>query len=97
MGTNFDAAELRKVKSDAFARAFDEALKTKSTGTALDNAEDAAVLAVAAHVRAQTLREAAGVCERNRPHPGDVCGCGECAAAHAIESELNRLAAKEGA
>jgi hypothetical protein len=66
----FDAKELRKVKSDAFARAFDDALKTKSTGTALDNAEDASVLAVAAHVREATLREAAGVCEKFNDYTG---------------------------
>jgi hypothetical protein len=63
MASDFDAVELRKVRSDVFKRVLNEALKTKSTGTALDNAEDAAVLAVAAYVREATLREAAGVCE----------------------------------
>ena len=64
MASEFDAAELRKIKSDVFKRVFNEELRTKSTGVALSNAEDAAILAVAAHVRAKTLNEAIKELER---------------------------------
>jgi hypothetical protein len=61
----FDAKELRKIQSDVceaeYARLMRGGEWTVDEADAM--AEHAAILAVAAHVREQTLREAAGVCE----------------------------------
>ena len=58
MGIEFDAAELDRV----FAA---ELIRGEKVNMPYPLRYKAALLAVAAHVREQTLREAAGVCEEN--------------------------------
>jgi hypothetical protein len=56
----FDAKELKHVYDEGYLGCL------KCGEESLHELKSAALLAVAAHVRAQTLREAAGVCERLR-------------------------------
>ena len=63
MGTNFDAAELNKIKWEA-ADAELKRLLHNPYGELLDSAEKVSILAVARHLREQTLREAVAAIER---------------------------------
>ena len=63
MKTNFDAAELLRIYGEASEKVYHEMLGINPLATMWVECDSAGILAVAAHVREQTLREAAGVCE----------------------------------
>jgi hypothetical protein len=103
MASEFDAAEMLRIYGEASEKVYHETLGINPLATMWVECDSAGLLAVAAHVRSATLREAAGVCEEiSRRHnaeweldyepldEGMSMGAEEC------EEALNMLAAAPG-